>query len=151
MAKAVSKQWEIAFFLNKLLYSRRFLGADVVFCKNTCRIFRKFWVTFTKLRTLIFNVPLMHSLESLVTLIKDFQKNETDVQTFIDQFQELYFNERVFERIPEKIQEPMDNIVLAVGLTVIDDEERDEFGPEIAPDRLKHIISENLSLVEAGI
>ena len=93
----------------------------------------------------------IHSLESLLLLMKEFQKHDSDTQVFIDRFQELYFNERIFEHIPEQAQEAMDNIVLAVGLTVVDDEERDEFGPAISADRLKNVINENLPLIESEL
>lgn len=88
----------------------------------------------------------MHSLESLLTLIEKFKKANTD--RFIDEFQEIYFNERLFEQIPESIKEPMDNIVLAVGLTRTDEEERASFGAYLSPEGLEHTINENLPLIQ---
>lgn len=93
----------------------------------------------------------MSSLESLLQLIRSYQQQKIAVEAFIEQFQETYFNGRVFEHIPENIHVPIENIVLAVGLTVIDDEERDEFGSYISPDGLLHAVNENLALIDQAL
>jgi len=90
----------------------------------------------------------MPSLESLLLLLRDFQEQKIAVEPFIEEFQEMYFNGRVFEHVPEAIKQPMENIVLAVGLTQIDDEERDEFGSAISPAALRHAIDENMALID---
>ncbi|PIV90359.1 hypothetical protein COW46_03735 [Candidatus Gracilibacteria bacterium CG17_big_fil_post_rev_8_21_14_2_50_48_13] len=91
----------------------------------------------------------MPSLETLLELCQRFKA--ADAEQFIERFQEIYFNGRVFEQIPEKARIPMENIVLAVGLTRLDDEERDTFGSYISPAALELSIHENLPFVQAAL
>jgi hypothetical protein len=91
----------------------------------------------------------MPSLETLLELCQRFSAK--DAEGFINRFSDIYFNGRVFEHIPEAAKIPMENIVLAVGLTRIDDEERDTFGSYISPAALELTIRENLPLVQAAL
>lgn len=70
---------------------------------------------------------------------------------FVDTFQELYFNERIFEQVPESIKVPMENIVLAVGLTNTDNDEIDPFGAQLDEDGLRHALNENMPHIEGTL
>lgn len=93
----------------------------------------------------------MHSFESVLQLLRDYQMQKLPVETFIDDFQEIYFNGRVFDQVPDSMKEAMDNIVLGIGLTKLDDEERDDFGSYISPEALLRVVEENLALIEAQL